>query len=136
MIGAFKIDSKSDDLKRLFQLFREGYNNSQISRMYLTNGGEKLSTEHIRQIRTGRRWNSQRYSFVEKHELQNQENIISKIGLDEFKTEIGVVYTSTLDLYVFVMYKNGIVQSDIVSPLMTKKPVINDLLEFHKKHIF
>lgn len=135
MIGATKIDSKTDDLKRLGQYFRDGYNNVQISKLFTTNSGEKLSTEHIRQIRNGRRWNSQLYSFIEKQELKNPEQVVSSIGMDVYRTEIGIVLSNTLDLYILLTYKNDILVSDSPTSLLTEKPSINEILEYHKKHL-
>lgn len=70
MVGAHKIDENTDDLERLRELFTMGFNNSEIARIYRTNSGHSLSRPHIRHIRSGKRWNPEKRSFVMRAEME------------------------------------------------------------------
>lgn len=133
MIGAHKIDEQTDDLERLFKLFEQGLSNSKIAREFRTNSGHTLSRTHVSQTRRGLKWNPQRRSFLMKTELEQSNNVTTKIKNDIYKTEVGILATDSLFYYVFLDYKNDQVISNGGVSLMNKKPTTEEILEHHKK---
>jgi len=136
MIGASKINQTTDDLDRLQEMFDMGLNNSQISRIYRTNSGESLSRVHISQIRRNKRWNTENHSFVMKYELGGNYLIETEVIDTIYKTVIGMVFTDTSNLYVYLTYKNGSLQSEGKISLMIKQPSTEELTRFHNQWVF
>jgi len=136
MIGASKINQTTDDLDRLQEMFDMGLNNSQISRIYRTNSGESLSRVHISQIRRNKRWNTENHSFVMKYELGGNYLIETEVIDTIYKTVIGMVFTDTSNLYVYLTYKNGSLQNEGKISLMIKQPSTEELTRFHNQWVF
>lgn len=136
MIGASKINQTTDDLDRLQEMFDMGLNNSQISRIYRTNSGESLSRVHISQIRRNKRWNTENHSFVMKYELGGNYLIETEVIDTIYKTVIGMVFTDTSNLYVYLTYKNDSLQSEGKISLMIKQPSTEELTRFHNQWVF
>jgi hypothetical protein len=136
MIGASKINQTTDDLQRLQEMYDMGLNNSEISRIYRTNSGESLSRVHISQIRRNKRWNVENHSFVMKYELGGSYLIQTEVIDTIYKTVIGVVFTDTSNLYVYLTYKNGSLQSEGKGSIMIKQPSIEELTRFHNQWVF
>ena len=135
MIGAGKIDDRTNDLERLNDLFNMGLNNTEISRIYRTNSGESLSRIHISAIRRGKRWNINNRSFLMKHELENQDTIETMSGGDVIKTVISQVITDTTIYHIYLTYINFIPTIDTNTSFMVNKPNRSDLIEHHMKQI-
>jgi hypothetical protein len=133
MIGASKINQTTDDLDRLQEMFDMGLNNSQISRIYRTNSGELLSRVHISQIRRNKRWNTEDHSFVMKYELGGNFLIETEVIDTIYKTVIGMVFTDTSNLYVYLTYKNDSLQNEGKISLMIKQPSTEELTRFHNQ---
>lgn len=136
MIGASKINQTTDDLDRLQEMFDMGLNNSQISRIYRTNSGESLSRVHISQIRRNKRWNTENHSFVMKYELGGNYLIETEVIDTIYKTVIGMVFTDTSNLYVYLTYKNDSLQNEGKISLMIKQPSTEELTRFHNQWVF
>ena len=135
MIGAYKIDEHSDDLERLFKLFDQGLSNSKIAREFTTNSNHTLSRTHISQTRRGLKWNPQRRSFLMKTELEQSNNVTTKLKNNTFRTEVGILATESIFYYVFLDYKNDQVINNSGVSLMNKKPTVEEILEHHKNII-
>lgn len=136
MIGASKINQESDDLIRLQEMFDLGLNNSEIHRIYRTNGGHQLSRIHISSIRRNKRWNSDTRSFLMKSELGGTFVVTTELENTIYKTVIGVIMTDTSKLYIYLTYKNEILQSGNTSYPMTIQPTTEDLMRFHNDWIY
>ena len=136
MIGASKINQTTDDLDRLQEMYDMGLNNSQISRIYRTNSGESLSRVHISQIRRNKRWNIENHSFVMKYELGGNCVIETDVINTKYKTVIGMVFTDTSNLYVYLTYKNDSLQNEGKISLMIKQPSTEELTRFHNQWVF
>lgn len=142
MIGASKIDIRTDDLERLQEMFDMGLNNCEIHRTYRTNKGESLSRIHISHIRRGKRWNSELRSFLMKYEMKNNNIISTTIGEDEYTTSIGftMTYYPTTDTftktYFISHYKNSILVNDKMVHLLENKPTQEELIKKHNQFVF
>lgn len=136
MIGSSKINEQTGDLERLRELFDQGLNNSQISRVYRTSSGESISRTHVSQIRRGIKWNPVNRSFLMKYELNNPDVVETSIGPLVYKTCISPVITDTLIYYVYFTSVNSIPTFDINTCLMKEKPTRNDLIKFHNQFVF
>ena len=135
MIGAGKIDDRTNDLERLNDLFDMGLNNTEISRVYRTNSGESLSRIHISSIRRGKRWNRDNRSFLMKHELETNDVIETLSNGDTIKTVISQVITDTTIYYIYLTYINFIPTIDTNTSFMVNKPTRSDLIQHHTKQL-
>lgn len=133
MIGARKIDDQTDDLKRLYDLFDLGLNNSQIERIYTTNSGESLSRTHISQIRRGGRWNINTRSFLMKNEIESVDKIESVIDGVKIKTVIGQVISDSQIYHIYLTYVDGKLSFDTQTSLVERKPSRFDLIHYHQE---
>jgi len=135
MVGASKINQLTDDLERLQSFFDEGFNNTQIQKLYRTNSGHSLSRIHISSIRRGTRWNINKRSFIMKSEIEDQRYIETTFNNNIYKTVISSVITDT-DIYYayFCFIDNKPVLMDNIT-LMLNKPNRNDLLDYHVKFL-
>jgi hypothetical protein len=136
MLGASKINELTDDLHRLNEMFEMGLNNSQIARIYRTNSGHQISRIHVSSIRRNKRWNSDKRSFLMKHELGGSFSVSTKIGQTQYKTVVGVVFTDESNLYTYLTYKDSVLQNGNMSYLMTKQPSTEELMKFHNQWIY
>lgn len=75
MVGAWKIDENTDDLQRLRHMFEIGLNNTQIAKIYRTRSGHTLSRPYIKEIRSGKKWNPDKRSFLMKTEIQQTKQL-------------------------------------------------------------
>ena len=135
MIGASKIDDKTDDLERLFAMISAGMNDHQIARTYLTNSGKNLSRVHIGRIRRGVQWNEQKRSFYMKRQLKENPNTSTNVNGDTYRTEIAVIFSKSFEFYVYLTFKNDRYIPKVSSPILIKKPTVDELLEFHRANI-
>lgn len=134
MTGAHKL--KLQDIEKLRQLFDQGISNQQIAKNFVSTNGRKVSTEHIRLIRSGRRWNFDNHSFIVKEHLKMKDEIVTQILEDEYTTELASVVTKRGNYHIFLRSKNGSVIQSMETPLMVNKPSIDDMLNYHNHWIF
>jgi hypothetical protein len=135
MIGAGKIDDRTNDLERLQDLFDLGLNNTEIAKVYRTNSGESLSRIHISSIRRGKRWNRDNRSFLMKHELESTDMIETISNGDIIKTVISQVITDTVIYYIYLTYINFIPTIDTNTSFMVNKPTRSDLIQHHTNQL-
>lgn len=135
MIGAGKIDDRTNDLERLQDLFDLGLNNTEIAKVYRTNSGESLSRIHISSIRRGKRWNRDNRSFLMKHELESTDMIETISNGDIIKTVISQVITDTVIYYIYLTYINFIPTIDTNTSFMVNKPTRSDLIQYHTNQL-
>jgi hypothetical protein len=134
MTGAHKL--KLQDVERLRELFNQGINNQEIAKNFVSSSGRKVSTEHVRLIRSGRRWNFDTHSFIVKEHLQMQDEIVTQILDDEYTTELSSVVSKNANYHIFLRSKNGSVIQSMETPLMINKPSIDEMLNYHNHWIF
>ena len=134
MTGAHKL--KLQDVEKLRELFDQGINNQQIAENFVSSSGRKVSTEHVRMIRSGRRWNFDTHSFIVKEHLQMQDEIVTQILEDEYTTELSSVLTKKGNYHIYLRSKNGSVIQSMETPLMLNKPSIDEMLNYHNHWIF
>ena len=134
MTGAHKL--KLQDVEKLRELFDQGINNQQIAENFVSSSGRKVSTEHVRMIRSGRRWNFDTHSFIVKEHLQMQDEIVTQILDDEYTTELSSVLTKKGNYHIYLRSKNGSVIQSMETPLMLNKPSIDEMLNYHNHWIF
>lgn len=133
MIGASKIDSKTDDLARLQEMFNMGMNNSEIARIYRTNNGESLSRIHISSIRRGKRWDISNHSFIMKD--MEKMTIKTKVKNTVYETVVGLVLTHDSTFHIYLTYKDSKPTGGVTGHMMIQKPTIQEVLEFHNRWI-
>jgi hypothetical protein len=142
MIGASKINPNTDDLKRLYELFDMGLNNSEIHRIYRTNEGKDLSRIHISHIRNGSRWNFDKHSFLMKDDMINNGIVDTELDGDLYQSVINVCYSmspvdKTLEKTYFIShYKNSNPQMVGQFQLTKDKPSKEVFLKEHNTFIF
>ena len=134
MTGAHKL--KLQDVEKLRELFDQGINNQQIAENFVSSSGRKVSTEHVRMIRSGRRWYFDTHSFIVKEHLQMQDEIVTQILDDEYTTELSSVLTKKGNYHIYLRSKNGSVIQSMETPLMLNKPSIDEMLNYHNHWIF
>lgn len=134
MTGASKL--VIEDIHRLRELFEQGFNNTQIARVFTPIKGEKISREHISQIRHKKRWNFDDHSFVAKENLPINESISTILEYDDYKTKLGYVITEDGNFHVYLRYKNESFLLNTETPLMQNKPSTEEMLKYHNKWIW
>ena len=134
MTGAHKLTL--EDVEQLRELFREGHSNSRIAREFVSSTGQKITREHISKIRSGKRWNLNKHSFIVKEHLRMNDEIITEIFEDKFSTELSLLITKTGNYHIFLRSKNGIILKGMETPLMENKPSIEEMLNYHNHWIF
>lgn len=135
MIGASKIDDKTDDLDRLFSMIATGMSDYKVAANYYTNSGQQISRIHVGRIRRGIQWNENKRSFYMKRQLKENPSTTTTINNDTYRTEIGVIFSKSFEFYVYLTFKNDRYLASVPSPIMVKKPTVDELHEFHKSNI-
>lgn len=134
MTGAHKLDL--EDVMQIRELIKQGHNDSKIAREFEPKSKKKVSREHVGSIRTGKRWNLDKHSFLVKEHLPINEDIITSIFEDTYTTEIGVVVTKGGNYHIFLRYINDKFIEGTETPLMQNKPTTEEMLEYHNKWVF
>lgn len=134
MTGASKLTHR--DIIKIRELFNEGYNNTQIARMYKPIKGDKVSRIHISSIRRNKSWNFDIHSFIAKEHLPFEESIITTLGNDTYKTDLAYIISKYGNYHVFMTFKNETFKNDTDTPLMLEKPLREDILKYHNKWVY
>jgi hypothetical protein len=104
MTGAHKCNK--NDIVRLRELMKEGYGDTWLHRNFVTENGSTLSTDHIKKIRTGKRWNPSIRSFVVKDELGTLNSMKTSTENTTLLSQVGKVITKTSEYWVFLHFKD------------------------------
>jgi hypothetical protein len=71
-----------------------------------------------------------------KYELGGNCVIETDVINTKYKTVIGMVFTDTSNLYVYLTYKNDSLQNEGKISLMIKQPSTEELTRFHNQWVF
>ena len=128
MNGASKLNEQEVD--KILDMVSLGFNDCQIARMYKTPKNEKISREHVRAIRIGKRWNAEKRSFIHKDELLNSPSIETEINGNRLKTECAILMLKSSTRYLILTTLNDELIDGEVNHQETK-PTIEDILDKH-----
>lgn len=134
MTGASKLDL--EDVKQIRELIKQGHKDSKIAREFVPKSNKRISREHVSSIRRNKRWNLDNHSFLVKSHLPIDEDIVTSIFEDIYKTEISVVVTKNGNYHIFLRYINDQFIEGTETPLMQNKPSVEEMLEYHNKWVW
>jgi hypothetical protein len=127
MIGASKLDEqKVQEIKRLFAttMLCDG----DIAEMY------GVSREMINQIRSGKKWNDEKRSFVMKDQMKSYTKTITIVRGNQYSSQISPVETTQGRLFIVLHYIGDEVFQE-TSRVFTTEPDYELFKEEHYKFI-
>ena len=133
MIGASKLNKY--DVLKIKKLVKEGLNDCEIARQFIPESGEPVTREHIRGIRTGKRWNPVNHSFVMKDDLRDLPLLRTDINGFEIETQVGWLKTKTMEKWFFLTLVDNQEVDGPLGQLMDEKPSTREILQFHNQFV-
>jgi hypothetical protein len=129
VIGASKLNKQ--DVIKIKKLVAQGLNDSEISRQFIPESGETVTSEHIRAIRRGRRWNDDKNSFIMKEDLNDLPSIKTDVNEMIIETQLGWLKTKTMERWFFLTLIDNQEVDGPSDHMMFEKPSKREILRFH-----